>query len=146
MLITLFALSIPIVAIVGGIAAQIVRTQSQQKIAELAMKERIAAIEKGLDPADLPPVPSLSASGELLGPMTPRGRALRTSLGLAIAAAITVASGLAVIVLLLAFPQSQAFWQVGLVPVLVGAGLGAASWLVRRNAPPEPPAAPAHRP
>src|SRR5258705_2370039 len=51
--------AIPIVAIVGGITAGIVRTLGQQRLAELAAKERLAAIERGIDPSKLPPPPSL---------------------------------------------------------------------------------------
>src|SRR5207248_4823258 len=43
--------SIPIVAIVGGITAGIVRTLGNQRLMELAQRERIAAIERGVDPS-----------------------------------------------------------------------------------------------
>ena len=49
-LIPLMALSIPIVAIVGGITAGIVRMMQRQRAFEMIQRERIAAIERGLDP------------------------------------------------------------------------------------------------
>src|SRR5438093_6266352 len=55
--------SIPILAIVGGITAGIVRTLGQQRLAELAARERLAAIERGIDPAKLPPPPTLPGDG-----------------------------------------------------------------------------------
>ena len=64
-LIPIVAMFIPIVAIVGGITAAIFRTVGQQKVAEWAMKERIAAIEKGIDPATLPPLPVVGDPAEL---------------------------------------------------------------------------------
>ena len=49
--------AIPIIAIVGGITAGIVRTLGRQRLIELAQRERIAAIERGVDPSKLPPLP-----------------------------------------------------------------------------------------
>jgi hypothetical protein len=46
----LMAMSIPIVAIVGGITAGIVRMIQRQRAFEMVQRERIAAIERGLDP------------------------------------------------------------------------------------------------
>src|SRR5258706_9749402 len=55
--------AIPIVAIVGGITAGIVRSLGQQPLAELAAPERLAAIERGIPPSQLPPPLSLGHSG-----------------------------------------------------------------------------------
>jgi hypothetical protein len=136
-LVPIVALCIPIVAIVGGITAGVVRILAQQKIAELGMKERIAAIERGIDPARLPPLPAFDSDGALAG--TPRERALRTAQRLQIAAIITSAAGLGLCIMLLAIPESRGagVWPIGLIPVLIGAGLGLSGQLVRRNAPPE---------
>jgi hypothetical protein len=46
--------TIPIVAIIGGITAGIIKSVHRQRLLELAQKERIAAIERGLDPEKLP--------------------------------------------------------------------------------------------
>src|SRR5881397_1353510 len=55
--IPIVALAIPIVAIIGGITAGIIRTLGRQRLIELAQRERIAAIERGVDPAKLTPLP-----------------------------------------------------------------------------------------
>ena len=49
-----FSLSIPLVAIVGGITAGIVKSNARRRLVELAQRERIAAIERGIDPDKLP--------------------------------------------------------------------------------------------
>ena len=56
-LLPLVALAIPILAVTGGIIAGIVRAVGQQRLIELAHRERIAAIERGIDPSKLPPLP-----------------------------------------------------------------------------------------
>jgi hypothetical protein len=133
-------LLIPIVAIVGGITVAIFRTYGQQKVAEWAMKERIAAIEKGLDPATLPPLPQVGDPEELAtGAMSPRQRAIRTSEGLFIAGAITCFSGLGLalmFVLLDVGPRN--LWSVGALAIFVGVGLLVSGGLVRQGASERP--------
>ena len=55
-IVPLFALAIPIVAITGGIVVAVVRALGRQRMIELAQRERIAAIERGVDPSKLPPL------------------------------------------------------------------------------------------
>jgi len=134
-LIPIFAMMIPIVAIAGGITVAVFQTIGQRKIAELAMRERIAAIERGLDPAKLPPLPDHGLHRDA---RTPRERALATAQGFYVAALITFASGLGVSVLLffIEATRERPLWPIGLVPMFVALGLGAAGALVRRDAPP----------
>ncbi len=141
-LIPIIAMFIPIVAIAGGMTVAVFRTRGQQKIAELAMRERIAAIEKGLDPSRLPPLPSL-ADPDDFRPASPRERAMRTSTGLRIGGIITLAAGLGLAVLFIAIPDARdrSLWALGMVPVFVGVGLVVAGQVVRNTAPPETPAA-----
>jgi len=63
----LFGIAIPIVAIVGGISMGIVRLLTAARLEELARKERIAAIERGVDPSKLPPVHEAEIGGYGLG-------------------------------------------------------------------------------
>ena len=49
-LVPLMLFSIPIIAIMGGITAGIIRQIHRQRSFELMQRERIAAIERGLDP------------------------------------------------------------------------------------------------
>jgi hypothetical protein len=137
-LVPIVAMFIPIVAIIGGITAGIVRTLGQQKIAELAMRERIAAIERGVDPARLPPLPTVADPGEG-PPRTARERSLARAQGLQIAAVITGAAGLGLCILFAIIPHTRDhnIWALGVLPILIGAALGVSSVLVRGNAPPE---------
>jgi len=141
-LIPVVAMAIPIVAIVGGITAAILRTRGQFQIAELAMRERIVALERGIDPKTLPPPPAVSDSGQLQREAaTPRQRALETAQGLSIASIITTASGIGLAVLLEVIPDSRAehLWVIGLLVILVGVSLGLSGAIVKRNAPAERP-------
>jgi hypothetical protein len=85
-------ITIPIVAIVGGIVAGIVKTLSRQRLLELAQKERIAAIERGIPPDKLPPV---ELPGGRNGSLTFEQRSLRRSQLLLIWGIITTAFGFA---------------------------------------------------
>jgi hypothetical protein len=69
---------IPLVAILGGITGGIIKTTMRQRLLELAQRERIAAIERGLDPEKLPPITIPDALRERRGP-TMEQRALRRS-------------------------------------------------------------------
>ncbi len=51
-------MAIPMIAIVGGITHGIIKSIHRQRLRELAHKERIAALEKGINPQDLPPTMS----------------------------------------------------------------------------------------
>src|SRR5947199_6298054 len=88
---SLFAMAIPIVAIVGGITVAVVRTLGQQRIAELAHRERIAALERGIDPAKLPAAPVIDY-GPAYGTYNP----LRRYHGLLISVIVALVAGLAV--------------------------------------------------
>ena len=141
LLIPLFALCIPIIAVAGGLTVAVVRTFAQQRVAELAMKERIAAIEHGLDPGTLPPLPMVGDPSELRQEaMSPREQSRRTAQGLDIAAVITLSAGAGLALLLWVLPETRekSLWVIGVVPVFVGLGLGAAGAIVRRGLPPEP--------
>jgi hypothetical protein len=49
-----FSMLIPIVAIIGGITAGIIKSNGRRRIIENAQRERIAAIERGIDPDKFP--------------------------------------------------------------------------------------------
>lgn len=46
-------MSIPLIAIIGGLTVAIVKMLGRQRLEELARRERIAAIERGIDPSRL---------------------------------------------------------------------------------------------
>jgi len=120
--------SIPIVAIVGGITAGIVRTLGQQRLAELAARERLAAIERGIDPSKLPPPPSLGDSDWYdRGPRDPNRRAQ----GLMIGGLVCLAVGIALAILIWTTSDERSGWAVGLIPGLVGVALLLSAWIVK---------------
>jgi len=88
------ALAIPIVAIVGGITAGIIRTLGRQRLIELAQRERIAAIERGVDPAKLAPLPVAALDDEPeTWHMSPYDRDRKLAQGLMIGGIVTMAVG-----------------------------------------------------
>ena len=116
--ISIFAMAIPIVAIVGGITVAVVRTIGQQRIAELAHRERIAALERGVDPAKLPPPPVIDY-GPAYGTYSP----LRRYHGLMIGGIVTLVAGIAIAVFFGIMETEKNAWAVGLIPAGVGIAL-----------------------
>ena len=121
-------LLIPIVAIIGGITSGIIKTLSRQRMIELAQRERIAAIERGVDPAKLPPLPSFDAE-EVFGTFEQRSR--RRSQGLMIAGIVLMALASAVTTIGVVMEPMENHWVVGVVPGSVGIALLLCAWLVR---------------
>ena len=129
-LVPIMIFAIPIVAIVGGISAAIVRTIGQQRLIELAQRERIAAIERGVDPAKLPPVPAM-VDEEVHAYTTPYERARRLSQGLMIGGLVTLATGIGLGIFLGLVADEEHVWAVGLIPALVGVALLISARIVR---------------
>ena len=106
------ALTIPIIAIIMSLAIPIVAIiadfAKRRKIYELHHKERLAAIEKGVE---LPPLPV-----ELIGAY-PKGRPRYLLRGL-----IWLFVGLGILVVLFGFtpPEAEKFWLLGFIPTGVG--------------------------
>ena len=111
--------AIPIIAIIGGITMGIVRITGQQRLAELERKERIAAIERGVDPATLPPMSSPYAYENGNG----SGSRARRAHGLMIGGLILLAVGFSMMVLLTSIEPDKRIWAVGLMPFLIGVAL-----------------------
>jgi hypothetical protein len=114
-------LSIPIIAIVGGITAGIVRQIGRHRLIELAQQERIAAIQRGIDPSQLPPLPiDLDSAGAL----SPYASEKRRAQGFLTGGVITLFVGLGVSVfLMLLDPGDHNVWAVGLIPAFAGVAL-----------------------
>jgi len=144
--IPIFIFSIPIIAIVGGITAGIVKTLGQQRLLELAQRERIAAIERGIDPSKLPPLPTGRADDDLASIyLSPRESAKRRAQGLMIGGLVTLAVGVSLGIFLGAIAADEGepsrIWALGLIPSAVGIALLISAWLVRptdNGAPPPP--------
>jgi len=134
----MMAMAIPIVAIIGGIGAGIVKIISQNRVIELAQRERIAAIERGLDPSKLPPPPVVAGGDDIASLyLSPRQFALRRAQGLLIGGIITLAAGvgLGLMLALLADMEDKNVWAVGLIPAFIGLALMFCSAVVRTSAP-----------
>lgn len=129
-LVPLFALAIPIVAIIGGIAAGIAKTMSRHRVIELAQRERIAMIERGLDPSKLPPLP-LADVDEAAPLLPPVEAARRRSQGLMIGGLVTLAVGVSLGAMLYYVADEPGVWAIGLIPAAIGIALLLGSALVR---------------
>jgi len=124
--VSIFAMAIPIVAIIGGITVAVVRTLGQQRMAELAHKERIAALERGVDPAKLPPAPVIDY-GPAFGTYSP----LRRYHGLVIGGIVCTVVGVAIALFLHLMETEKNAWAVGLIPFGVGIALLLSAALVK---------------
>jgi hypothetical protein len=124
--IAIFAMAIPIVAIIGGITVAVVRTIGQQRLAELAHRERIAALERGADPSKLPPPPVLDY-GPAYGTYNPQ----RRYHGLLIGGIVCTVVGLSISAFLLIMETEKNAWAVGLIPMGVGVALLLSAMLVK---------------
>jgi len=128
----IIALAIPIVAIVGGITAGIVRTLGRQRLIELAQRERIAAIERGVDPSKLAPLPVTALDDEPeTWTMSQYDRDRRRAQGLMIGGIVTFAAGIGIMAFLNFIADHDNVWAVGIIPSTVGIALLLSSWLVR---------------
>jgi hypothetical protein len=130
----LMAMSIPIVAIVGGITAGIVRMMQRQRAFEMIQRERIAAIERGLDPdkiASLQRPLLYDDHGVFTDPVT---AAEHRRQGLLIGGIVTLFVGVAVAVFLYGIAgrhNDEPVWLVGMIPAAVGVALILCSFLIR---------------
>ena len=113
-----FAMAIPIISIVGGISVAIVRLITQARLEELSRRERIAAIERGVDPSKLPPIP-----GTAQEPYPHGDSRLRRAHSLLIGGLILVAAGIGVGILAATVEPTKNHWVLGLLPVFIGAAL-----------------------
>jgi len=118
--IPLMAMTIPIIAVIGGITAGIMRSLGRQRLVELAQRERIAAIERGLDPAKLPPLPAMldedTRQSHIRGPK-------HRAQGLMIGGLVTLFGGAALGFFLSIVQDEPGVWAVGLMPAAIGVAL-----------------------
>jgi hypothetical protein len=124
--------SIPIIAIVGGITAGIIKTLGRQRLIELAQQERIAAIQRGIDPSKLPSMPSLGLEDDDLVSMSGLERDRRRAQGLLIGGIIVTAASIGMIVFFsLIDTGDRNVWAVGFIPGAVGVALLICAWIVQ---------------
>ncbi len=115
----------PFAVVVGGVVAAILKIRGEQRVAELVYQERLAAIEKGLDPGTLP--------SPALPYLTPRQISLRRAQGLLIGGLLTLALGGGLMLMLFLLPNktASAAWPVGFVPLFIGVALLVSTRIVR---------------
>jgi hypothetical protein len=126
------AMMIPLVAIIGGIAAGIIKSNSRHRLLELAQRERIAAIERGIDPERLPKL-ELPAGLSQQNGMTFEQKQQRRSELLRIWGYITFGFG---IPMFIGIGMADGFREAG--PALMFAGVGVGLILSGRMVKPDP--------
>ena len=134
--------SIPILAIVGGITSGIVKMLGRQRMIELAQHERIAAIQRGIDPSKLPPLPMEAMRDGDPWESTAAG-AKRRAEGLLIGGVVTLFAGVGVAAFLMILrpDTDRAIWAVGIIPIMVGFALLLSAMLVWPRGDSGPPRA-----
>jgi hypothetical protein len=134
--------SIPIVAIVGGITAGIVRMIQRQRAFEMVQRERIAAIERGLDPdkiASLQRPLLYDDHGVFTDPVV---AAEHRRQGMLIGGLVTLFVGIGLSVFLYGIDDhgDHRVWLVGTIPAAVGVALLLSTFLIKPIASsPRPP-------
>ena len=130
--------AIPIVAIVGGIIASIVKTLSRQRLMEVALRERMALMARGVDPAKL----SGAAGTGLAFPalLSPDDYSRFRAQGLLVGGFVTLVAGAAFSLVVGALDSWDAGdWGLGIVAASIGLALicsGLVVWPRRRHADP----------
>jgi len=130
----LLVFSIPIVAIVGGITAGIVKTLTDAKMVENAQRERMLAIQRGIDLDKLPPLPLPGqGSSDLLAGFNPVAAQRHRAQNLLIGGVITLFAGIGIATFLYFIVESgdsDRVWAVGIIPAFIGVALLLSSWIV----------------
>jgi hypothetical protein len=122
--------SIPIIAVVGGLTLAIVRALGRQRLVELAQQERIAAIQRGIEPSKLPPLPIMAEDDDLAPGISGAERDRRRSQGLLIGGVVTLATGVGLSLFLAVIQNDERVWAVGLIPGMIGLALLLSAWIV----------------
>ena len=127
-IVTSIFLAIPIIAIIGGITKGIMKTNAQQRMVELAHRERLAALERGVDPEKLPP---LEMRVEEDNSLTFEQHQLRRSHGLLITGLVMALGGIAFAGFLAGVAPRETVWPLGFVFAAVGIALLIGSFVIR---------------
>jgi hypothetical protein len=123
--------AIPIVAIAGGILAGIIRNLSAHRLMEVAVRERMALIARGVDPARIPGLPA--GVGSALFPLRSFADHSRfRAQGLLVGGLVTLLGGIAFGAFMgLTESWESREWTLALVPVSIGLALLVSSAIVR---------------
>jgi len=124
-------MAIPLVAIIGGFTRGIIRSHHRHKLLELAQKERIAAIERGIDPSKLPPIALPQEMFQKSNGVRFEQKQLRRSQLLMIWGLIVSGFGLAIGPVIMYEGSEPGAWISGLVFLMIGIALMISSRVVR---------------
>jgi hypothetical protein len=125
-------------AILGGIVTGIMRSSQRQRLVELAQRERIALIERGVDPEKLPPLTEHSLAAAFgNGIADERILAERRKQGLTIAGLLFTFFGFGLGILLSQVAGDDRVWAVGGLPLSIGLALLLGSRVVKAPAEPK---------
>lgn len=122
-------------AIIGGLISGVIRGHQRQRMIELVQRERIAMIERGVEPDKLPPLSEHAlaiAFGN--GAADERILASRRRQALAIAGLIFTFFGLGLGLLLSQVAGNDNVWAVGGLPLSIGLALLLGSRVVKAPA------------
>jgi hypothetical protein len=123
--------AVPIVAIAGGILAGIIRNLSAHRLMEVSVRERMALIARGVDPARIPGLPAGAGSG-LFPLLSFADHSRFRAQGLLIGGLVTLLGGIALGAFMgLTEGWESREWTLALVPVAIGLALLASSAIVR---------------
>lgn len=116
--------AIPCVAIAGGILAGIIKTISAHRLMEAVVRERMALVARGVDPARIP----ASAGGTLGGAswMSLRDVSRLRAQGLLVGGFVTLAGGTSFAIVTRALDSSEwdgGDWTLGVVAASIGLAL-----------------------
>jgi hypothetical protein len=123
--------AVPIVAIAGSILAGIIKTISRHRLMEVAVRERMALIARGVDPARIPGLPASAGLG-LFPLLSFADHSRFRAQGLLIGGLVTLLGGIALGTFMgLTGSWESREWTLALVPVSIGIALLASSAIVR---------------
>ena len=104
------------------------------KMMENAQRERMAAIQRGIDLDKLPPLPVIGGSGgEFMAGFNPTAAQRHRAQGLLIGGVITLFAGIGIATFLYFIVEpgdSDRVWAIGIIPVFIGLALLLSSWIV----------------
>jgi hypothetical protein len=115
-------LVLPVIGLIGGLVHGIYKTVGRQRMMELAQRERIAALERGVDPGQLPPI--LPPQAALMdSEMTFEQTQLRRSQSLKIIGVLSLTLGIGIGLPALLIQTVPDGWiMVGVILVAIGCG------------------------
>jgi hypothetical protein len=124
---------IPVLAVIGGIVGGILKARGRLRLIELMQRERIAAIERGIDPSKLPPLPMLDVDFQKIAALVPTNA--QKAQGFLVTGVVLLGCSIGLTLMLLLLPESRAnsAWAAGLMPFAIAVALLVAALIVRRT-------------